>query len=227
MNAFRRFCTAVHAIAGLLVTIALGLAVVGPWQNAAQALLELSWYRMAVFALLAILAFGHIILLLRVMLTRHTPTVDVETAGGGRISVTTNAIASQAMHVIEAEGDYSARKVDVKIKRGRVYVDAKVLPRTSVGVVDRGPALRDTLTRELRAICGDKLERVDVEFLEAQEAHRVALHEHEAPANTAESLAVAAANEPIQAQELPATSSVPTEATIRMSPSVEAPEKGE
>ena len=68
------------------------------------------------------------------------------------------------------------RAIDVIVtsgRRGSVDVHVKVLPYNSLDVMAKGPELHDRLVRELSALCGDRLDRVSVEFLEAQQPRSV------------------------------------------------------
>lgn len=92
------------------------------------------------------------------------------TVDGGTISVSRDAIASQAKHTVEADGTCSADRVFVSAKkRGHVRVHVRVLPHESVDVVEKGTELHEELVRGLTAVCGDKLEDVSLEFVEPKE----------------------------------------------------------
>ena len=67
--------------------------------------------------------------LLRSIFKRNRKTVIVAKEGGDQITVTRDAIASQATHVIEEDGAYAAKRVSVWAKkRGHVRVAARVQP---------------------------------------------------------------------------------------------------
>ena len=73
-----------------------------------------------------------------------------------------------------SDGTCVARDVIVTSgRRGSVDVHVKVLPYNSLDVMAKGPELHDRLMRELSALCGDRLDRVSVEFLEAQQPRSV------------------------------------------------------
>ena len=73
-----------------------------------------------------------------------------------------------------SDGTCVARDVIVTSgRRGSVDVHVKVLPYNSLDVIAKGPELHDRLVRELSALCGDRLDRVSVEFLEAQQPRSV------------------------------------------------------
>ncbi|MGL5174191.1 MAG: hypothetical protein ACRC75_10085, partial [Olsenella sp.] len=96
-------------------------------------------------------------------------TIEVTTVNGGTISVSRDAIASQATHIVEADGTCSADRVDVKAKKsGHVRVHVRVLPHESVDVVAKGAELHDELVRGLASVCGDKIDRVSLEFIEPE-----------------------------------------------------------
>ena len=180
MGGFRRFCLGIYALAGLCALAALGLTAFGPWTAEAADLLRRDWYRYTVVALSAILTLGLVVSLLRALLSHRERAIVVCEVDGDQVSVTRDAIASQAAHIVAADGSCTADDVFVTVgKRGVVDVVVKVLPRTTMDVRRKGPRLHGALVRELEALCGDSLGSVSIEFLEAQQPSSVAAHEDE------------------------------------------------
>ena len=170
MGGFKRFCMFVFSLSGLLCLAAFVLTWLGPWTAQASALFSLPEYYTAVEVLLLITVVGLLILLFRSIFSRRVRTVEVTTVDGGTISVSRDAIASQAKHTVEADGTCSADRVFVSAKkRGHVRVHVRVLPHESVDVVQKGTELHEELVRGLTAVCGDKLEDVSLEFVEPKE----------------------------------------------------------
>lgn len=170
MGGFKRFCTFIYSLAGLLCLAALGLTWIGPWTDQACALFSNDWYFMTVEVLAAILAVGLIISLFRSIFSRQVKNVEITNVDGGTISVSRDAIASQAKHIVESDGTCSAERVYVSAKkRGHVRVHVRVLPHESVDVVQKGEQLHEELVSGLASVCGDKLEDVSLEFVVPQE----------------------------------------------------------
>lgn len=171
MGGFKRFCMFVFSLAGLLCLAAFVLTWLGPWTAQASALFSLPEYYTVVEVLLLITVVGLLVMLFRSIFSRRVRTVEVTTVDGGTISVSRDAIASQATHVVEADGTCSADRVYVSAKkRGHVRVHVRVLPHESVDVVQKGTELHEELVRGLTAVCGDKLEDVSLEFVVPKEA---------------------------------------------------------
>lgn len=170
MGFFKRLCLFVFGLAGLLALTALVLPWFGPWTSEATALLGVDEYYIAVEALVLVTALGCLICLLRSIFKRNRKTVIVAKEGGDQITVTRDAIASQATHVIEEDGAYVAKRVSVWAKkRGHVRVAARVQPQMTVDTVAAGKDLHDRLVAGLTTVCGDNVDSVDLEFLNAAE----------------------------------------------------------
>lgn len=170
MGFFKRLCLFVFGLAGLLALTALVLPWFGPWTSEATALLGVDEYYIAVEALVLVTALGCLICLLRSIFKRNRKTVVVAKEGGDQITVTRDAIASQATHVIEEDGVYTAKRVSVWAKkRGHVRVAARVQPQMTMDTVAAGKDLHDRLVAGLTTVCGDNVDSVDLEFLNAAE----------------------------------------------------------
>ena len=175
MGGFKRLCLAIYSLAGFAALAALGLTVVGPWTKRASQLFSYAWYFYTVLVLAGILAFGLLISLLRALFSRRDRAIVVCEIDGDKVSVTRDAIASQASHIVANDGICIAEDVFVTVGRhGVVDVDVKVSPRSSVDIRKKGPSMHDKLVRELEALCGDSLGSVSIEFLEAQQPSSVA-----------------------------------------------------
>lgn len=170
MGFFKRLCLFVFGLGGLLALAALVLPWFGPWTSEATALLGVDEYYVAVEALVLVTALGCLICLLRSIFKRNRKIVIVAKEGGDQITVTRDAIASQATHVIEEDGAYVAKRVSVWAKkRGHVRVAARVQPQVTVDTVAAGKDLHDRLVAGLTTVCGDNVDSVDLEFLNAAE----------------------------------------------------------
>lgn len=170
MGFFKRLCLFVFGLAGLLALAALAMPWYGPWTQEATALLGVDEYFMTVEVLVAVTGMGCLISLLRSIFTRNHKTVVIAKSGGDQITVTRDAIASQATHVIEEDGEFKARRVNVRAKkRGHVRVFARVQPTVTVDTVVAGEELHQRLVAGLTTICGDNVDSVELEFLNAQE----------------------------------------------------------
>lgn len=167
MSGFKRLCKVVFALAGLFSLGALGLTWLGPWRDAASALMVVDGYWYALQACFAVTAIGLVIMLFQGLFARKTRTVQVATVDGGAITVTREAIASQAEHIVEADGTCTASRVHVDAKpRGHVRVAVRVLPHETTDVVVKGAQLHEELMQGLSAVCGNTVEDVSLEFVE-------------------------------------------------------------
>ena len=167
MNGFKRLCLVVFALAGLFSLAALALTWFGPWTEAATVLLSLDAYVVVLVVCMAVTLLGLLVELFRGLFSRRVRTVEVAVVDGGSITVTREAIASQASHIVEADGTCTASRVRVDAKpRGHVRVFVRVLPAESLDVIAKGAELHEELVQGLAAVCGDKLEDVSLEFVE-------------------------------------------------------------
>ena len=194
MSGFKRLCKIVFALSGIFSLGALGLTWVGPWCVVASAFMVVDayWYAWQICACITIL--GLLITLFQGLFARKVRTVEVATVDGGAITVTREAIASQAEHVVEADGTCTASKVRVDAKpRGHVRVHVRVLPHEELDVVVKGAQLHEELMQGLAAVCGNTVENVSLEFVQPQ---AYAQPSAEAGAETVEAAAADAASEP-------------------------------
>lgn len=165
MNFFKRICLFFFGAAGIIALLALSLPWVGPWTKLAVSMLAQEWYFIMVEAVVCITAFGLLFsLLYAIFAPRNAKTVLVSKSGSDQVTVATAAISSQATHIIEADGDYHAERVNVSARRGRVNVMARVRPVYAVNVTVEGQRLHDALVSGLSEICGDAVGRVNIEF---------------------------------------------------------------
>ena len=194
MSVFKRLCKVVFALAGLFSLGALSLTWAGPWRDVASALMVVDYYWYALEACVCVTALGLLIELGRGLFARRTRTVQVATVDGGAITVTREAIASQASHIVEADGTCTAARVHVDAKpRGHVRVAVRVLPHETVDVVVKGAQLHEELLQGLSTVCGNTVEDVSLEFVEPQ---AFAAPERGEQADAADSKPVEAVAEP-------------------------------
>ena len=169
MGGIKRFLLIVFGLAGVLCLASLALPWVGPFQSEATALMDNYYYFLAMQVVFAITAFGVVVALLQAIFTpRKRKTVTIDRSGGDRITVTTKAIQSQAIHAIEADGRFVAEKVRVDAKKRGVRLNVRVRPRNTVNLASEGRVLHDELAGGLMTICGDRVQRIDLEFVEAE-----------------------------------------------------------
>lgn len=167
MSGFKRFVSFIFALAGLLALAALILPWVGPWQDLFTDLISNnSAWLLGVEICAGICAVGLLALLLRAIVARAPKNIVVTSVAGDEITVTREAIASQAAHLIEMDGTCQADRVNVKTKRGNVFVRARVLPYESLDIVAKGAELHKRLTEGLVAVCGEHVASVNLEFVE-------------------------------------------------------------
>ena len=169
MSGLKRLCQAVFSLVTLAVLAALALTWFGPWTREASSLFVIREYVIAVLACVAVSAVGSVVLLVSALVSRKVRTVEVAQVDGGKISITRDAIAAQAAHIVEADGACTAARVHVDAKpHGHVRVSVRVLPRETVDVVAKGAELHEELLLGLATVCGDKVEDVSLEFVEPE-----------------------------------------------------------
>ena len=171
MGGFKRLGHIVFGLAGILCIAALALPWFGPFQNEATALMDNDYYYYGLQAVIAITSVGILFMLLRGLFApRNIKTVVIGKEGGDSISVSTKAISSQTTHLIEADDRFVAERVRVHAKKhGKVKVDVRVRPRHTVNLSEEGKQLHDTLSGGLAAVCGDRVGRLNLEFVEAEQ----------------------------------------------------------
>ena len=212
MSGLKRLCMVVFVLANALALAAFALTWFGPWTKEASALLNLEPYVIALLVCLAISALGMIVLLCRALFSRRTVrTVEIATVDGGIISVTRDAIAAQASHIVEADGTCTAARVRVDAKpRGHIRVHVRVLPHETVDVVLKGAELHEELIDGLAAVCGDKVEDVSLEFIEP-ESVKVASSDEDAGAGQAAGSAAEGRPTPDSTSEITVSMGLPRE----------------
>ena len=136
-------------------------------------------------------------------------------------SVTRDAIAPQASHIVEADGTLTAARVRVDAKaRGHVRVHVRVLPHETVDVVAKGAELHEDLMDGLAIVCGDKVEDVSLEFVEP-ESVTLAGADDDAEATETPAKPAAKAPAPDTTSEITVSMSAPREPepSLRLNPS--------
>lgn len=167
MNGLRRLGLGVFALCGLAVFGFLGLSVYGSTSLAVLALLDEGWCLAVLAACSGVCVLGFLVCLGRALFVRKVRAVEVVSLEGGQISVTKDAIAAQARHIVEADGTCRAARVSVEAKaRGNVRVAVRVAPRGAVDVVAKGAELHAELLDGLALVCGDTVRNVRLEFVE-------------------------------------------------------------
>ena len=212
MSGLKRLCTVIFVLACAFSLAAFALTWFGPWTAEVSALFNLEPFAIAVVACLAVSALGLLVLLARALFARRTVrTVEIAAVDGGVISVTRDAIAAQASHIVEADGTLTAARVRVDAKaRGHVRVHVRVLPHETVDVVAKGAELHEDLMDGLAIVCGDKVEDVSLEFVEP-ESVTIAGADDEAEAAETAAKPAAKAPAPDTTSEITVSMSAPRE----------------
>ena len=198
MGFFKRLSLFVFALAGLAALAALVAPWYGPVTADATRLLGVQWYLTALQVALCITVLGLVVCLLRALFVRNRKTVVVAREAGDQVTVSIDAIASQATHVIEEDGLFRARRVSVRAAaRGHVRVHARVQPASTVDVLLAASELHERLEEGLAVIVGDNVDKIDLEFVNAAEyapaAEAAAFNEQGAADADAEAVAPAPA----------------------------------
>lgn len=166
MSGFKRFCYILYVFASAFVFLALALTWFGPWTYQATNLLFTKPYLIVLNACAAISIFGLVVILFRALFIRKTVKLTVATVEGGTISVTKDAISSQAAHIIEEDGTCLAHRVNVQIsKNNSVAVQIDILPKEPVDVTVKGPELYNALQTGLAIVCGPCVSSINLSFI--------------------------------------------------------------
>lgn len=170
MGWFKRLCLFVFGLAGILALAALILPWVGPYTEQATWLLTHEQnYQYAVLGVVGVTALGVLICFLRSLFSpRNRKVITVSRVDGGEITVTRNAIASQAKHIVERDGTCVAAGTQVRARKRTVKVHMRVTPKNAMNVVQKGAQLHDELVEGLAGICGDTLKDVSLVFTDPQ-----------------------------------------------------------
>ena len=203
MGIFKRICMLVFSVAGLVSLVCLSLPWVGPWTLTMTRMLREYWYYATLEILVVITGCGLLVCLLVALFTRNRKVVVVGRAGADEIAITRDAIASQATHVIEEDGTLRARRVVVRAQRyGHVRVSCRVQPLHTIDTVTEGVALHDRIVEGLRTVCGDNVDKVEIEFVNASEYAALDSLNEQAPHAEAEEAAAPTAT-PAEAPAAP------------------------
>lgn len=166
MSGFKRFCYILYVFASAFVFLALALTWFGPWTYQATNLLFTKPYLIVLNVCAAISIFGLVVILFRALFIRKTVKLTVATVEGGTISVTKDAISSQAAHIIEEDGTCLAHRVNVQIsKNNSVAVQIDILPKEPVDVTVKGPELYSALQSGLAIVCGPCVSSINLSFI--------------------------------------------------------------
>ena len=166
MSGFKRFCYILYVLASTFVFLALALTWFGPWTHQATNLLFTKPYLIALNACAAISIFGLVVVLFRALFIRKTVKLTVATVEGGTISVTKDAISSQAAHIIEEDGTCLAHRVNVQIsKNNSVAVQIDILPKEPVDVTAKGSEFYNALQSGLAIVCGPCVSSINLSFI--------------------------------------------------------------
>lgn len=166
MSGFKRFCYILYVLASAFVFLALALTWFGSWTHQATSLLFTKPYLIALNVCAAISIFGLIVVLFRALFIRKTVKLIVASVEGGTISVTKDAISSQAAHIIEEDGTCLAHRVNVKIsKNNSVAVQIDILPKEPVDVTAKGSEFYSALQSGLAIVCGPCVSNINLSFI--------------------------------------------------------------
>ncbi len=169
MSSFKRFCMFLFGLSGLVCFIVLALSQYGIAVDQIAIALAIPWVFVTFQVCLGITVCGLIFFFFGALFApRSHRSVVISSVGDDEIQVTRNAIKAQAVHIIERDGSMVAKNVTVHAKRqGHICVFARVQPSRPVNVVEAGERLHEDLERGLADVCGDKVESVGLEFIDA------------------------------------------------------------
>jgi hypothetical protein len=174
MSFLKKLCMTLWFLATVFAAAALGLTLYGPYVIQARRLFANTYYSYAVQICLAISLIGALIMWISALAKRKGPNALVIDEDEGTLTVTRDAIASQARYLTEEDGSCEATRVTVtEGKQGDVNVSITLRPHYSLSVVTRGPELQEKLKEGLTQLCGDKIGLLNIEFLAPEEPDQI------------------------------------------------------
>lgn len=188
MGKFRRFCLIFYVLASACGIALLVAPWMGPWRAQASAAAgwvpneglarPLVWsyvYWGALAVCGAAAAIGLLATLIRAITTpgKHK-VVQLQDTGAGVITLSCDAIASQARYVVEEEGSCEVVRASARAKgRDRVSVDVQVRPYGAANVAPLGNKLYELLHERLSEFTGGALADLEIHFLPSREPRAV------------------------------------------------------
>ena len=167
MGGFKRFCLFVIGVAGLLAMAALLTPWFGPWTETATKLMFIYQYGVAVQVLCVIAGIGCLVAIIVALTARKVDAVIVSSQGG-QVTVTCSAIKSQAVHIIEDDGECLVDRIRVKARpRGNIDFSIRLRPLHVVDIMQKGAQLNQALVNGLAVLVGDRVGKIDLQFLDA------------------------------------------------------------
>lgn len=168
MGGFKRFLLALFSLVGLITLVILCVPWFGYGTYELTNLVYLDSFWIFLEVCLAMTVGFLVFNLGRALFSRkRNDIISVMNVNGGDITVTKSAVASQATHIVEGLGLGTTKDVIIDVQKGSaVVVDVKVVPYESIDVTAEAPVLHEALVTGLGAMCGEKLDTVNVEFLE-------------------------------------------------------------
>lgn len=175
MGFIKKLLMTVWYLATLFGVGALIATLYGPWTREALALFAIDTYNYAVQASIAVTLIGGLIMWIRVLSRRKKAnSISLEEEDGSQITITRDAISSQARYIVEEDGSCEATKVGVFAeKKGLISVQVTIRPHYTVSAVEKGAELRQELEEGLTKLCGDRIESISLEFLAPEEASAI------------------------------------------------------
>ena len=175
MGFIKKLLMTVWYLATLIGVCALMATIYGPWTHEALALFAVDTYSYAVQGCIAVSLIGGLIMWIRVLSRRKKAnSISLEEEDGSQITITRDAISSQARYIVEEDGSCEATKVGVFAeKKGLISVQVTIRPHYTVSAVEKGAELRQELQEGLTKLCGDRIEGISLEFLAPEEASAI------------------------------------------------------
>ena len=231
MGGFKRIVLFLFSLAGLFALVMLALPAFGIGEAEISAFLSYDAAYVALEVCLGMTAAWLVFNLLRSIFSRRPKAaISVMNIEGGAITVTRNAVASQAGHIVEALGLGIAKDVEVRAtKHGVVSIDVHVMPYESVDITSEAPVLHEALVTGLSAMCGECLGDINVEFLEPQRGTSLVVpveEDDEGEGASEHQPAVAApAAAPAEEKAEPAAEAAPAQEAAEAAPAAEPVEE--
>lgn len=168
MGIFKRICMLIYSLAGFVLFGAFIISTQASMTPLAQYVMTYAVVRHALPACGVILFIGCVVMFLRAVFTRNRRVVIITKTKDNQITVSRNAILSQATHVIEEDGRFRVISIYCKMRKyGHIRLSVRTQPLTTEDLIQAGQELHDRLMQGLVVVVGNNVDAIKIEFSRA------------------------------------------------------------
>lgn len=168
MGIFKRICMLIYSLAGFVLFAAFLISTQANMTPLAQYVMSYALVRHVLPLCGAILFCGCVIIFLRAVFTRNRRVVIITKTKDNQITVSKNAIISQATHVIEEDGRFRVISIYCKMRKyGHIRLTVRTQPLCTEDLIAAGQELHDRLMQGLVVVVGNNVDAIKIEFSRA------------------------------------------------------------